>query len=144
MSVVQKTVLVGYSAQQMFDLVDAVEEYPRFLPWCSGTTVLHRDAEITRATVRVNYHGAKPSFTTENEKAAPERITMRLVEGPFRVLDGEWRFTPLGEQGCRVDFRLHYEFSSRLLEKLVGPVFHYIANTMVDAFVKRAESLYGR
>jgi len=140
--VVQKKLLVGYSAQQMFALVDAVEAYPQFLPWCSGTEVLYRDESRTRATIRVNYHGVKQSFTTENAKEPPHRMTARLVEGPFRVLDGEWHFTPLAEQACRIDFRLHYEFSSKLLEKLVGPVFSYIANTMVDAFVKRADKLY--
>ena len=140
--VVQKKLLVGYSAQQMFALVDAVEAYPQFLPWCSGTEVIYRDESRTRATIRVNYHGVKQSFTTENAKEPPHRMTARLVEGPFRVLDGEWHFTPLAEQACRIDFRLHYEFSSKLLEKLVGPVFSYIANTMVDAFVKRADKLY--
>ena len=76
----------------MFALVDAVEAYPQFLPWCSGTDVIHRDGERTRATLHVNYHGAKQSFTTENAKEAPQRMTVRLVRGPFRVLDGEWRF----------------------------------------------------
>jgi ribosome-associated toxin RatA of RatAB toxin-antitoxin module len=140
--VVEKSLLVGYSAHQMFSLVDAVEAYPQFLPWCSGTEVLHRDEARTRATIRVSYHGVKQSFTTENAKEAPHTMIVRLVEGPFKALDGEWRFMPLAEEACRIDFRLHYEFSSKLLEKLVGPVFGYIANTMVDAFVKRADKLY--
>lgn len=143
MPVVEKSVLVGHSAQQMFALVDAVEAYPQFLPWCSGTDVIHRDAERTRATLHVNYHGAKQSFTTENAKEPPQRMTVRLVRGPFRVLDGEWRFNALAEDACKVEFRLHYEFSSRVLAMLVGPVFSYIANTMVDAFVKRAADLHG-
>ena len=128
----------------MFALVDAVEAYPQFLPWCDGTHVSYRDAEKTRATLRINYHGARQSFTTENDKDAPRHMSVRLVEGPFRVLDGEWRFTALGDEACKIEFRLHYEFSSKLLERLVGPVFNYIANTMVDAFVKRAETLYAR
>ena len=143
MAVVEKSVLVGYSAQQMFALVDAVEAYPQFLPWCSRADLIHRDETRTRATLHINYHGAKQSFTTENAKEAPHKMTVRLVEGPFDVLDGEWRFNALAEHACRIDFRLHYEFSSRILEMLVGPVFSYIANTMVDAFVKRAENLYG-
>ena len=143
MSVVEKSVLVGHSAQQMFDLVDAVEAYPEFLPWCDAAEVLHRDAVTTRATIHINYHGLTQKFTTENTKEPPLKITVRLVEGPFRILDGEWSFTPLAEQACRIDFRLHYEFSSKILEMLVGPVFSYIANTLVDAFVKRAEKLYG-
>lgn len=143
MSVVVKSVLVAHSAQQMFELVDAVETYPSFLPWCEAARVVRSDAASTRATIHISYHGIKQSFTTENVKDAPVRMTVKLVEGPFRVLDGEWRFTALAENACRIDFRLHYEFSSRLLETLVGPVFSYIADTMVDAFVKRAEKIYG-
>jgi ribosome-associated toxin RatA of RatAB toxin-antitoxin module len=143
LSVVEKSVLVGYSAQQMFDLVDTVEAYPQFLPWCDGAEVLHRDAETTRATLHINYHGITQKFTTENTKTPPREMTVRLVEGPFRILDGAWRFTALAEHACRIEFRLRYEFSSRILEMLVGPVFSYIANTMVDAFVTRAEKVYG-
>jgi ribosome-associated toxin RatA of RatAB toxin-antitoxin module len=127
----------------MFALVDAVEEYPQFLPWCDRTVVILRDAARTRATVHVNYHGVTHSFTTENSKTGHESMTIRLVEGPFRILDGEWRFTRLAEHACKIEFRLHYEFSSRILEKLVGPVFTYIANTLVDAFVQRADKVYG-
>jgi ribosome-associated toxin RatA of RatAB toxin-antitoxin module len=140
---VQKSVLVGHSAQQMFALVDAVEAYPEFLPWCNGTNVIYRDATRTRATINVNYHGAKQSFTTENTKDPPRLMSIRLVEGPFRVLDGEWRFTSLAEDACKIEFCLHYEFSSKILEMLVGPVFTYIANTLVDAFVHRADKIYG-
>jgi ribosome-associated toxin RatA of RatAB toxin-antitoxin module len=143
LSVVEKSVLVGYSAHQMFGLVDAVEAYPQFLPWCDDARVIHRDDTRTRATLHINYHGAKQSFTTENAKEPPHRMTVKLVEGPFRVLDGEWRFTPLREDACKIEFRLHYEFASKVLEMLVGPVFSYIANTMVEAFVKRADQLYG-
>ena len=143
MPVVAKTVLVGHSAPRMFELVDAVEAYPQFLPWCEAARVLERDAGKTRATIRINYHGVRQSFTTENAKEPPSKLTVKLVEGPFRVLDGEWRFTALAERACRIDFRLRYEFSGRLLETLVGPVFSYIANTMVDAFVKRADTLHG-
>jgi ribosome-associated toxin RatA of RatAB toxin-antitoxin module len=127
----------------MFALVDAVEAYPQFLPWCDRTVVIFRDASRTRATIHVNYHGVTHSFTTENAKSEPESMTIRLVEGPFRILDGEWRFTRLAEHACKIEFRLHYEFSSRILEKLVGPVFTYIANTLVDAFVQRADKVYG-
>jgi ribosome-associated toxin RatA of RatAB toxin-antitoxin module len=141
--VVKKSVLVGHSAQKMFSLVDAVEAYPEFLPWCSGTAVMHRDAQTTRATIKIAYHGASQSFTTENAKEPPQLMTIRLVEGPFRLLDGEWRFTELAEDACKIDFCLHYEFSSKLLAMLVGPVFSYIANTLVDAFVKRADKVYG-
>lgn len=140
---VQKSVLVSHSAQQMFALVDAVEAYPEFLPWCDGAKVLHRDDTRTRATIHINYYGARQSFTTENTKEPPRAMLIRLIEGPFRVLDGEWRFTALTESACKIEFCLHYEFSSKILEKLVGPVFSYIANTLVDAFVHRADQVYG-
>jgi ribosome-associated toxin RatA of RatAB toxin-antitoxin module len=143
MTSVSRSALVPFSAGQMFDLVEGVEQYPQFLPWCSGTLVGHRDPQTTNATININYRGIKQSFSTENHKQPPELMTIRLVEGPFRALDGEWRFTPLGSDACRIDFRLSYEFSSTLLEKLVGPVFGHIAGTMVDAFLKRADVIYG-
>lgn len=143
MADIMKSALVGYSAAQMFELVDAVEKYPEFLPWCGGTRLLHRDQTLTRATILINYHGVKQSFTTENAKRPPGLMEIRLVEGPFRHLDGTWRFLDLGGRGCKIEFRLHYEFSSKLLEKLVGPVFNYVANTFVDAFTRRARQVYG-
>lgn len=139
---VSRSALVNFSAAQMFGLVDDIERYPEFLPWCSGTTVTSRNPAITCATINISYRGIRQQFSTENHKQFPQRMTMQLVEGPFRALDGEWRFTPLDEQACRIDFQLHYEFSSILLEKLVGPVFGYITGTMVDAFLKRAEQLH--
>ncbi|MDP3279844.1 MAG: type II toxin-antitoxin system RatA family toxin [Nitrosomonas sp.] len=139
---VSRSALVHFSAARMFGLVDDIERYPEFLPWCSSTAVSLRDPVTTRATININYHGIRQSFSTENHKQFPLRMTIRLVEGPFKTLDGEWLFTPLDEQACKIDFQLHYEFSSILLEKLVGPVFGYIAGTMVDAFLKRAEQLH--
>lgn len=127
----------------MYALVDDVEKYPEFLPWCSGTELLFRDQEITRATIHVNYHGIKQNFTTENAKREPHHMQIKLVQGPFRSLEGEWRFTELGDDGCKVEFSLHYEFSGRVLSKLLSPVFGHIANTLVDAFVKRAQAVYG-
>ena len=143
MAEMRRSVLVAYSREQMYALVDAVEDYPRFLPWCGGTTVHHRDSGITRATIIINYHGIRQSFTTENAKREPAEMQIRLVEGPFRTLDGNWRFTALADRGSKVELSLRYEFSSRVLEKLVGPVFNHIANTLVDAFAKRAGQVYG-
>ncbi len=139
---VVRSVVVGFSPAQMFALVDAVEDYPGFLPWCGATTLIYRDETVTRATIQISFRGIKQSFTTENSKRAPEEILMRLVEGPFRLLEGGWRFTALGDRGCKIEFHLHYEFSSKLLEKLVGPVFNHIASTMVEAFVRRAGQIY--
>src|SRR5688572_19490004 len=127
----------------MFALVDAVERYPEFLPWCGGVSLLHRDAQVTRATIRINFHGLKQNFTTENAKRTPSEMRIQLIDGPFRKLEGGWRFTSLAGQGCKVELELSYEYSSRVLEKLVGPVFNRIAATLVEAFVKRAAQVYG-
>ena len=142
MALVEKTVLVSYSAKQMFELVDNVEEYPQFLPWCGGASVTKLDSTTVHATVYIDYHHIKQRFTTENVRIHPQRIDMTLENGPFRQLDGSWQFIPLSSSACKIEFRLHYEFSSKLLEKLVGPVFHYIANNFVDAFIHRAEKVY--
>ena len=136
--------LVGYSAERMYRLVDDVELYPQFLPWCGGTQVDLRDGALTRASILIDYHGIKQSFKTENRTQPPELIEIRLVSGPFRQLDGVWHFTPLSADACKIEFRLRYEFSSRLLEKLVGPVFKHIASTLLDAFLQRAEQLYAK
>jgi ribosome-associated toxin RatA of RatAB toxin-antitoxin module len=141
---VNQSVLVEFTPGQMFSLVDAVEDYPKFLPWCGGTTLIHRDAAVTRAAILINYRGIKQSFTTENVKREPEEMQIRLVEGPFRKLDGSWRFTDLAGCGCKVELSLHYEFAGRLLDKLIGPVFAHIAGTLMEAFVKRASQVYSK
>lgn len=143
MALTEKSVLVEYSAAQMYALVADVPRYAEFLPWCGGAQILSRDGDVVHAAISIDFRGIRQKFSTENRQREPELIEMRLLNGPFRELDGSWRFKALGEQACRIDFRLHYEFSSKLLEKLVGPVFHYIANSFVDAFVKRAAQLYG-
>lgn len=140
---VTKTVIVPYAPAQMFALVDAVEQYPAFLPWCTAGEVLLRDEAVTRATLHIGYRGVRQAFSTENHKRAPHEMRMKLVDGPFRSLDGQWHFTDLAGKGCKIEFRLAYEFSSRMLATLVGPVFSHIANTMVEAFVKRADKVYG-
>jgi len=144
MASVERSVLVGYPAQQMYNLVDDVERYPEFLPWCAGTRVETRDGRSTRATILIDYRGIKQSFVTENRTHPAERIEIHLVSGPFRKLEGLWLFTPLAPDACKIQFRLHYEFSNRLLEKLVGPVFRHIAGTLLDAFLQRARQLHRR
>jgi ribosome-associated toxin RatA of RatAB toxin-antitoxin module len=141
MAAVNTSVLVPHSAARMFALVDDVESYPAFLPWCSGADVEFKDPGVTRATLHINYHGIRQSFTTENAKDEPRRMQIRLLRGPFKSLEGEWRFTELGGDGCKIEFSLRYEFSGRLLSRLLGPVFEHIANTLVEAFVKRARAL---
>jgi ribosome-associated toxin RatA of RatAB toxin-antitoxin module len=143
MAVVHKSVFLGYSAEQMFALVDQVEDYPKFLPWCGGVEVRQREDNKLIATLAINYHGVKHSFTTENTNLPSTLMKMRLLEGPFKQLDGTWTFKPLREDACKIEFDLHYEFSSRLLEQVIGPVFGMIANSFVDSFCKRAETVYG-
>jgi ribosome-associated toxin RatA of RatAB toxin-antitoxin module len=143
MAIVKKSVLVGYSAAQMFALVEAVENYPQFLPWCGEVSVLQRSETSLKATLHINFHGVHQSFTTENINSPPTLMKMKLISGPFKHLDGTWIFKPLRDNACKVEFDLHYEFSSKILEHLIGPVFNKIANSFVDAFCHRAESVYG-
>jgi len=142
MALVEKTVLLPFSAEQMFMLVDNVAEYPQFLPWCGGTSVTVIDDKKIRATVHINYLHVKQSFTTENVRLKPHSIDINLLNGPFKSLDGSWHFIALAPTACKIEFRLNYEFSNKLLEKIVGPVFHYIATTFVEAFIRRAEQVY--
>jgi ribosome-associated toxin RatA of RatAB toxin-antitoxin module len=143
MAVVHKSVFLGYSAEQMFDLVAKVEDYPKFLPWCGGVKLIERSEDKLVACLQINFHGVKQSFTTSNHNERPTQMKMHLVDGPFRMLEGTWSFKPLRADACKIEFDLVYEFSSIILEQLVGPVFGMIANNMVDAFSKRAEVVYG-
>jgi ribosome-associated toxin RatA of RatAB toxin-antitoxin module len=143
MAVVHKTVLLGYSAEQMFALVDRVEDYPQFLPWCGGVEVKEREEGRLIATLKINYHGVRQSFTTENTNVRPSSMTMRLLEGPFKHLHGTWQFKPLRADACKIEFDLQYEFSNKLIEQIIGPVFNMIANSFIDSFSKRAEAVYG-
>ena len=143
MALVHKSVLLGYSAEQMFALVERVEDYPLFLPWCGGVDVKQREAQRLVATLHINFHGVKQSFTTENLNHRPVSMKMVLVEGPFKQLEGTWIFRPLRDDACKIEFDLQYEFSSKVLEKIIGPVFSMITNSFVDSFCKRAETVYG-
>jgi ribosome-associated toxin RatA of RatAB toxin-antitoxin module len=139
---VKKSVLVPHSSLQMFELVERVEDYPSFLPWCGGTQVLSMQEDGKTARVDINYHGVRAHFTTENAYTRPTAIMVMLKDGPFRHLHGEWLFTALSEDACKVEFGLVYEFATPLLATVIGPVFNHIVNTFVDAFVRRAESVY--
>lgn len=136
--------LVPYSAAEMFELVDRIELYPQFLPWCDGTRALAARANGKTVRVDINYHGVRAHFTTDNVNRAGESIVVTLRDGPFRHLHGEWRFRALAPDACKVEFELAYEFSTHLLERVVGPVFNHIASTFVDAFVRRAEALHAQ
>ena len=140
MQSVKRTVLVPFSAGAMFDLVDRVDAYPQFLPWCAGARVLEsRDGGKT-ARIDIDYHGVRAHFTTDNANHRPESIVITLKDGPFRHLHGEWRFIALAADACKIEFEIAYEFKTYILERVVGPVFSHIANTFIDAFVRRAES----
>jgi len=138
---VRKTVLVGHSAERMFDLIEACEHYPDFLPWCSGATVVARDEGTVVADITVNYHGVRFDFRTRNPKRRPTWMAIHLERGPFQRFDGVWDLTPLAADGCRIDFGLHYDFDSTAMARIARPVFDRIANTLVDRFVARADQI---
>lgn len=142
MAQVEKTVLVMHSCAQMYALVDHIEAYPLFLPWCGGTDLHERTDSSTSATLHINYHGIKQHFTTQNTKSYPHRMDIKLKDGPFRHLEGHWHFIALREDACKIEFRLEYEFANALLEKVIAPVFSHIANTFVDSFVSYADKIY--
>ena len=141
MPTVRKSVLVAHSAEAMFELVDAVEHYPEFLPWCGGTQVLERTPGLTHARIDVDYNGLKSSFATRNRKEPYEWMHLEFAEGPFERFKGQWHFVALGAQGCRVEFALDYGFENRALDALLGPVFGHIMETLVDRFVARADEV---
>lgn len=138
---VAKSVIVAATPADMFRLVDAVEDYPRFLPWCAGAEVLERTDALTHARLHVDYHGLKTSFATVNRKEPPEWMRIHMSEGPFERFHGHWRFVPLGDEGCRVALTLEYSFSNRAVEAVLGPVFGHVAGTLVDSFVRRSRDL---
>ena len=136
---IERSAIVEHSAAEMYALVDDIESYPAFLPWCSSARVDVLDGR-KRATLTAGLRGLRQSFTTLNENRPAEAIEMRLVEGPFRHFSAAWRFRPLGESACRIEFALEYEFASRALGRLLEPLFDHIADTMVDAFKRRADA----
>lgn len=143
MPTVRKSALVPYSATQMFALVDDIESYPRFLPWCRSTRVLSRNSDEVQATIELAKGGVRKAFTTCNRLQQDKMIEIRLVEGPFRHLEGYWRFEPLSQDACKVSLDLEFDFSNTLLRMAIGPIFHQMANSFVDAFCKRAVEVYG-
>ena len=143
---VSKSVLIWYSPEEMFSLVTDVSRYPEFLPWCDHGKVLEEDEAGMVAEVGISFSGVRQDFVTRNDHIEGRRVDMRLLRGPFSRLDGGWQFVPLGDgaqRACRVELRLQYGFGNRALAAVVGPVFDKIASSLVDAFVKRAEQVYG-
>ena len=135
--------LVPYSARQMFELVDNVEAYPEFLPWCNDAAVQSRDQDTVVATLELHKGGVSKHFTTRNSLKPFDAIDMALVDGPFRHLDGGWRFRDITDDGCEVSLELEFEFDSRMVDLMFGRFFEDILSALVDAFTRRAAAVYG-
>jgi ribosome-associated toxin RatA of RatAB toxin-antitoxin module len=140
---IEKNALVTYSPEQMFLLVDDIDAYAEFLPWCSKSKVLERTDDYVKGNLEINYSKLNKSFITRNINTPFTQIEMQLVEGPFKHLTGLWTFTPLGSEGCKIELNMEFEFTSKLLDMTVGPVFGKLANSLVDAFTERATKIYG-
>ena len=143
MTTISKSALVTHSPEDMFKLVDDIEAYSEFLPWCGKATEISRDNKNIEASLFISHSGLNKEFTTQNKNTAFEKIEMHLVNGPFKNLDGVWLFEPLGESACKVSLNLEFEFSSKIISISLGPIFSKIANSLVDAFIKRADNIYG-
>jgi len=144
MTVINRSALVPFSAENMFDLVDDINAYPQFLPWCKSATVFTREGNEVKAAIEMSKAGLHKSFTTHNVSKDKKVIEMRLVEGPFQSLEGYWRFEPLNPTACKISLDIEFEFSSKILSMSIGPVFSQICNSLVNAFVSRAQEVYGR
>ena len=140
---IARSAIVACSPEQFYALVEDIESYPSFLPGCVAAEVHERSGDETEATLTLGMAGLRQSFTTRNENTPGRAIDLRLVTGPFRRFAASWRFTPLGKQGTKVEFSMEYEFSSRILGRVLQPAFDRMADSMVDAFTRRAEDLHG-
>ena len=140
---VKRSALVPYSAAELFDLVDDVEAYAEFLPWCSQSEVLNRNDEVVEATLELQKGSVSKAFTTRNLRSPNESITIDLLGGPFRHLQGGWQFQGLGDDGCKVSLEIDFEFESRMLDMVFGAFFQDTCNSLVDAFIQRAGDVYG-
>jgi len=143
MARIERSALVLHTAEQMFDLVCDVSKYPEFLPWCVDAHINSESDTELEAGMTISKGGIQQKFTTRNEKARPDYMTMELVDGPFSQLHGKFTFKPLSDEACKVILELDFEVSGKILSMTLGPVFKQAANMMVDAFVKRAEDIYG-
>lgn len=139
---VKRSLLVALPVERIFDIVEQAEHYPKFLPWCREAHITERGDDMVGAKIVVEYHRLRFTFQTRNPKARPLWLGVQLVEGPFRRFEGMWRFTPLSVDACKIEFGLHCEVSDFLVGKLALPVFNRVTDTLVDAFVKRAEKVH--
>lgn len=134
----KRSVLLPYSVEDMFDLIEQAEHYPQFLPWCTAATILERTADQVAARIEFRYRRLGFGFQTRNPKQRPHSLQVRLVEGPFKHFHGDWILTPLGGLGCKVQFALSYQIADGLLDGIAAPAVDRVAAAMVDAFVQRA------
>jgi ribosome-associated toxin RatA of RatAB toxin-antitoxin module len=140
---VNRSALVPYSAEQMFALVEDVEAYPSFLPWCNDVEVHSRDGDVVEVTLELHKGRLSKRFRTRNTLHRCDAMDLALIGGPFRQLSGGWRFQQLGEEGSKVALKLEFEFDSRMLDMVIGAYFEDICNKLVDAFTRRANVIYG-
>ena len=143
MTTISKSAIVAHTPEEMFKLIDDIEAYPDFLPWCDKASEIFRDEKNVEASILISHSGLNKEFTTQNKNTAFEKIEMHLVNGPFKSLDGVWSFKPLGKIACKVSLDLEFEFSSKIIGMSLGPIFSKVANSLVDAFIKRAKIVYG-
>lgn len=143
MNSIARSALVAYSAQEIYALVEDIETYPEFLPWCRSSRVTERTGEVTLAELSVGLKGINHTFTTRNLNRPGQSIELDLVEGPFRKFHASWHFHALGPRAAKIEYSMAYDLSSRALSRVLEPLFDHIANTMVDAFIRRAEAVYG-
>jgi len=139
---ITRSALVTYSAMDMYKLVESVPFYPQFLSWCTATEVHEQSSDFQKASLTVVVAGIRQSFTTNNTLYRGERVEMRLLEGPFKKLQGEWRFVQLGEDGCKISLELDFEMNTGPMATMFGKGFGKIADRLVDDFCKRAEKVY--
>ena len=143
MTVIHRTAIMPYTPAQMFALVDDIDHYPEFLPWCSATKIKERTATTVLASIEIHKMGLRKKFTTRNHNEAPHKITMEFVNGPFKYLNGMWQFLEIdGDNGCKIMLDIDYQLVGGILDKAFGAVFNTIANSMVDAFCQRAKHIY--
>ena len=140
---VERSALVPYSAERMYQLVADIPRYPEFLKWCSNTEVIREEGNDVIASISINFKGLNKTFSTCNRMHPCNAIEMSLVEGPFSHLKGTWRFIPLEQDASKIELDMSFGFDNVVVQKLVGPIFSYIANQQVDAFHQRARDLYG-
>jgi ribosome-associated toxin RatA of RatAB toxin-antitoxin module len=143
MTIIKRNAIISYSQKQMFELVNSIEEYPRFLPWCRESHIISRTESEVEAQLDIAWSGVHKTFTTKNYLHPYERMEITLVKGPFKHLEGRWSFIKLGDHGCKVNLELEFELAGGILDRMFQPIFHHMANTMVDSFCKRAVEVYG-